>query len=91
MKDFFKVLALLLPLITEVLSSTQAGADTARARRIMRILEDADSSKLDRINRILGLDISGAEILGYNQEGEAVVNKAFILNYASMQKELKRK
>ena len=91
MKDFLQVLILLLPLIKEVLSSTQSSADTARKRRILRILRDKDASKLDRINRILKLDVSGAKIIGYSAtQGGTIVNEAFVLKYEEMQKELKR-
>lgn len=89
MKEILEIIALLLPLVKDVILSSRGNANAARRRRILRILQNKDITQLERLTRLLGLTIRGAEIIRYTDDG-VEVNEQFVLEFARMEKELRR-
>jgi len=88
MKDIAKILLLVLPMLKDLIGSIGHEADTAKKQRIIRILQDKDLTKLERLSRILGLTVKDAAIIGYTPQG-IEVNESFVMEYYRMQRELR--
>lgn len=102
MKDMVKLLLLLFPLIKDVASSVDDMDSITKKKRILRILERRDLSKLEKLERIL-FRKSGkkVEIYGYVVNGVintkekiglgVIVDPRVIESYYDIASRLKRK
>ena len=102
MKDLIKLLLLLVPAIKDLISSADDSVSLGKKIRILRIMEDADLTKLEKIERIL-LRKGGAkvEVYGYVVNGKlrttekvqmgVVVNPRLIEHYYEQGVQIKKK
>lgn len=73
MKDLVKLLLLIIPAMRDLLGSAKKETNLARKRRITRILEDQDLSKLEKLERILfRVGLEAVDILGFVKDGKVI-------------------
>ena len=66
MKDIIKLLAMLIPVIKDLVNSADNEISTGKKRRILKIMGDQDLTKLEKLERILFRKSKvKVEILGY--------------------------
>lgn len=101
-KDIIKLLLLIIPAIKDLVSSADDSVSLGKKIRILRIMEDADLTKLEKIERILLRKTRAkVEIYGYVVNGKlmtkekiqmgVVVNPRLLEHYYEQAVQLKKK
>ena len=105
MKDVIKLLLLLIPAIKDLLGSVDEEVSFGKKKRILKIMENQDMTKTEKLERILFRKGKvKVEILGFVKDGAmmssaledpiksgVIVNEGFIENYYQMADKLKQK
>jgi hypothetical protein len=77
MKDAIKLLLLILPAIKDLLGIVKKETRIARKRRIVRILENQDLSKIEKLERILlRVGLEHVDVLGFVNDGKIICRNA---------------
>ena len=102
MKDILKLLLLVIPAIKDLVGSVDDEVSFGKKKRILKIMEAQDLTKLQKIERILfRKGKTKIEILGFVKDGKissneeiedgVVVNNRFIESYFQIAEKLKKK
>ena len=94
MKDVIKLLLLLIPAIKDLLGSADDEISFGKKKRILKIMEDQDMSKVEKLERILFRKGKvKVEILGFVKDGimkssalEDPIKRGVIVNYGLVER-----